>query len=335
VALLLALAGCATSPATPASQPKVVWPAPPAVARVVRLGEIRTRADLGVRPGWFGRLLAVVAGGRRGPFLVHPMGVAVGEGGELLVTDPGNRQVLLLDPAHHRIRRLPKDESVPLPSPIAAVWGLHGEIFVSDSMLGRVLRFDTKGRYLGDLGNPRLLQRPTGMAVDRERGRIYVADTTGHQIFIFDGDGKVVRVIGHRGGQPGELNYPTHLCLDREGRLYVTDAMNFRIQVFDSSGAVVSAIGHLGDGPGSFSKPKGVAVDSEGHIYVVDALFDNVQILDRQGHPLLAIGGSGSGAAGFWLPTGIAIDGHDRIYVADTYNHRIQILQYHSLPEAP
>jgi len=263
------------------------------------------------------------------------MGICVGEEGELLVTDPGNRQVLLLDRARHRIQRFPADDQIHLPSPIAAAWGLHGEVIVTDSILGRVLRFDAKGRYLGDLGNPGLLERPTGIAVDHLRGFVYVVDTTGHQIFVFNGDGKVVRVIGHRGGGPGELNYPTHICVDPKGWLYVTDAMNFRIQVFDQDGAVVAVLGHLGDGPGTFSKPKGVAVDSKGHIYVVDALFDNVQILDRQGRPLLAVGGSGSGSGAFWLPTGIAIDDKDRIYVADTYNHRIQILQYLSSPETP
>jgi len=332
--LLLAVAGCATPPPTP--PPAVIdWPAAPARMRVRRVGAIHTPADIGVRRSLLGRLVDRIAGRRSTPMLVRPMGIEVDGQGRLLVTDPGKQEVVILDREARRIGRIPADAKIHLPSPMDVAVALDGGFLVSDSALGRVLHFDRRGRYLDDLGSPGLLGRPTGIAVDSQRGRVYVADTTGHQIFVFNATGKVERVLGRRGAAPGELNFPTHLCLDGEGNLYVTDAMNFRIQIFDPQGKVVAALGHLGDGPGSFSKPKGVAVDSEGHIYVVDALFDNVQILDRQGRPLLAFAHSGTGPAGLWLPTGIAIDGDDRVFVADTYNHRIQIFQFHPGQDEP
>jgi len=291
--------------------------------------------DLGVRRGLLRRLSDRLLGHHEGPFLVRPTGVEVA-GNRLLITDPGTHRVVAIDLEAHRVRYIPADRHRQLPSPIDVAPDLDGDgVVVTDSILGRILRFDGRGRYRGDLGTPHLLGRPTGIATDRRRGRIYVADTAGHQVFAFNDDGKVVQVIGQRGGGGGGFNFPTHLCLDAAGNLYVTDAMNFRVQVVDPDGRLVASVGSLGDGPGYFSKPKGVGVDSEGHIYVVDGLFDNVQILDRQGRPLLAFGHSGSAAGDFWLPAGIAIDGGDRIYVADSYNHRIQIFQFHPGQDEP
>lgn len=322
--------GCATAPPTP---PETVnWPPLPQSPRVQRVGEIREVADLGIERGWWRRAVDAVLGHSQESLLTRPMGIECLENGGLLVTDPGARRVLLLDPVRHRVQRIPSDDTIRLPSPIDAAIDGDGNILVSDSVLGRVLRFDSRGHYLGDLGRAGLLERPTGMVVDRERDRIYVVDTTQHQVVVFGGDGQVQRVIGGRGANAGAFNFPTHLALDRHGNLYITDAMNFRVQILDPSGRPLAVIGRLGDGPGTFSKPKGVAVDSYDHIYVVDALFDNVQILSRKGEALLAFSHSGSDAAGLWLPSGIAIDAKDRIYVADTYNHRIQI--YQLLPEA-
>ncbi|NCO57158.1 MAG: 6-bladed beta-propeller [Deltaproteobacteria bacterium] len=330
VAALLFSVACATVP--PPAPETVNWPPLPQPARVQRVGEIRHEVDLGIQRGWWGRVVDTVLGHRQESLLTRPMGIECLEDGRLLVTDPGARRVLLLDPLHHRIQRIPSDDHLSLPSPIDAALDGHGHLLVSDSVLGQVLRFDLKGRSLGELGSGGLLDRPTGIAVDTERDRIYVADTTRHQVVVFGPDGQVVRVIGGRGAKAGEFNFPTHLALDRHGNLYVTDAMNFRIQILDPAGRSLAVIGRLGDGPGTFSKPKGVAVDSLDHLLVVDALFDNVQVLARTGAPLLAFAHSGSDAASLWLPSGIAIDAHDRVYVADTYNHRIQI--YQLLPEA-
>ena len=324
---LLAM-GCAAGGPPPAPVQGPSWPPPPDPARIHWLQEIRIPDDLGVKRGWLGRMADRLLGEKREPFLVRPTGLEVTRDGRLLVTDPGNRRVLLLDLEGHRVQRLPAERTVRLPSPIDVAEEAQGRFLVTDSILGRILRFDDRGRFLGDLGTPGLLDRPTGIAVDHHRGRIYVTDTTAHQIVVFDLEGVLQTKIGHRGDQPGEFNFPTHLCLDGSGNLYITDAMNFRVQILDPEGQPLATVGTLGDGPGTFAKPKGVAVDSADHLYVVDALFDNVQILARDGRPLLAFGHSGNGPGGFWLPTGIAIDGSDRIFVADTYNHRIQVFQY-------
>jgi DNA-binding beta-propeller fold protein YncE len=158
--------------------------------------------------------------------------------------------------------------------------------------------------------------------------RLYVADSEAHCIAVFDRRGRFQFTFGTRGVGPGEFNFPTHLAADAQGRLYVTDSMNSRVEIFDSSGRFLSEIGSLGDGSGHFSRPKGVAVDDFGRVYVADALFDNFQVFDAAGQFLLDVGAAGSGPGEFWMPAGIAVGRDGRVYVADSYNCRLQVFRY-------
>jgi len=97
-------------------------------------------------------------------------------------------------------------------APIGIAQGPHDEILVADAELHSVYRLDKKGNPVGEFGHD-ILNRPTGLARDAARGRIYVADTHAHDIKVFDDDGKLVKVIGRRGEGDGEFNFPTHLGL--------------------------------------------------------------------------------------------------------------------------
>jgi DNA-binding beta-propeller fold protein YncE len=169
-------------------------------------------------------------------------------------------------------------------------------------------------------------QRPTGLAFDPGNNRLYVADTQAHTIHVFSHDGEPLFIIGKRGSQNGEFNFPSHLTFV-ENRLFVNDTMNFRVQIFNPEGQHLSTFGEHGSEPGFFSQPKGLAVDSAGHVYVADAIKNHIQIFDQEGRFLLRFGGDGDQPGTFNMPTGLAI-WNDMIYVADSYNHRVQVFQY-------
>jgi DNA-binding beta-propeller fold protein YncE len=159
-------------------------------------------------------------------------------------------------------------------------------------------------------------------------GTLAVADSQAHCIFVFDLQGNLRFKLGKRGIAPGEFNFPTHVAFDNQGHLLVTDSLNSRVQVFTADGKFMSQIGGAGDTSGYFGRPKGVAADTFGHIYVADAIFDNIQIFNLSGQLLLSLGESGTGPGQFGLPTGIAIGTNNLIYVADGYNRRVQVLKY-------
>ena len=147
-----------------------------------------------------------------------------------------------------------------------------------------------------------------------EQDELYVSDTGGHVVNVFNKSGDYIRTIGSRGIEPGRFNFPTHLWVDKSGKLYVSDTLNYRVQVFSSQGQFLNMFGEHGDRPGNFAHPCGIATDSFGNIYVTDRQFENVQIFNQQGRILMAFGQEGKQAGQFWLPAGIFV-GHSRLSV--------------------
>jgi DNA-binding beta-propeller fold protein YncE len=313
-----------------------MWPAPPEIPRFRFAGELVGEPNF-VRPG------AESASAARGIFnwlvglfelpvepvvLQRPQSGVVDERGRIYVTDTSRNAVYVFDEAAGEIMVWERAVgNQPFLAPIGIALGRGGEVLVADAELGYVVRMDAKGNGLGTLGKG-LFKRPTGLARDPERGHIYVADTHAHDIKVFDDDGVLLRVLGHRGEGDGEFNFPTHLYFAR-GELYVTDTMNNRVQVFSAEGEVISRkFGQRGLYVGQMVRPKGVAVDEEGNVYVVESYYDHLLVYDRSGGFLLGIGGSGAATGKFFLPAGVWVDSHNRVFVADMFNGRVAVFQF-------
>ena len=327
---------------------KVVWPLPPDPPKITYVTSFTERKDMGIKKGFFQKLKEWVVGKEDEPRVLRPTGVFSDGNGTVYVTDTGLQAVHVFDFAEKKYRqvfRLNPDGEGPvrLLSPIGVAVDGQGFLYVSDSLLKQVFVFDPEGKLVETLGKDGEFQRPTGLALDTARNKLYVVDTLGNQVTAFEvkpgtATGKkrskappvITRAFtfGARGTGPGELNFPTHVTLDGEGDIYVTDTLNFRVQRFDSGGKVLGEFGKVGNVLGTFSKPKGVGVDGGGHVYVVDNLYDTIQIFDREGALLLHFGGHGGGPGGFWLPVGLHVDKDRYIFVADTFNQRVQVFRY-------
>jgi DNA-binding beta-propeller fold protein YncE len=307
---------------------RLVWPPSPETPRIAYVQSITGPADIGIRPSFWRRIASVFTGETHRNLITKPLGIALDDAGNLLLTDTSANIACYFDFAQHRFERWEKIGPYRLVSPVALT--RHRETFyLADPALHAILAFDIKGKLSHVITNG--LHRPAALAWVGEK--LFVADAGAHQIAIFDPQGNRLGQFGKRGVNPGEFNYPSHLAADNAGRLFITDSMNSRVQILDAAtGRFISAFGSYGDGPGYFSRPKGVAVDNAGHVYVADAVFDNVQIYDQQGRLLLHFGSAGQKPGEFWLPTGIAIGKDNRIYIADSYNKRIQVFQYLEAP---
>jgi DNA-binding beta-propeller fold protein YncE len=214
-------------------------------------------------------------------------------------------------------------------SPLGVAVDDQDRVYVVDSTARMVRVFDASGALLRNITDERV-ERPTGIAVDATRRRVYIADSASktsdnHVVRVFDTDGAYVTAIGAAGNGQGQFAFPSYLAVDGRGNLYVSDTMNGRVQVFDPDGRYVKTIGQRGDAFGMFDKPKGVALDSFGNVYVVDSSWSNVQIFNEQGQVLLFFGGRGRYPGLLFNPTGIAIDRNNQIYVADAFNGRVVI----------
>ena len=308
-----------------------VWPHPPELARIRFDRSIRGASDWGLARGWWGRMVDSITGRHETQF-VRPTGVAQCNG-ILYVADPGAQSLVAFDAARHKERHITRAGDASLVSPVAVACGPAGTVYLADSFLRKVQQFDRDGILVRAIAHDDL-QRPSSVAFDPARQRLYVGDSRSHVIHVFDGQGRKVATIGSLGSGPGQFNSPTHLALAPDGSIVVTDALNFRVQVLGNGGEYRYQLGKIGDGAGSFSSPKGVAVDHGGHLYVADTMFDAIQVFDADGRLLLGFGSQGKDAGQFWMPNGLTIDDGDRLFVADAYNRRIQVFQILAPPDA-
>ncbi len=302
----------------------------------------RSARDVRGKPGFFSRMVDLIAGQPEVQPMVRPYGIAVDSRGRMIVSDPGAHGIHLFDPVRNKYKFLERREKSkdPMFEPQCVALDAKDNIYVTDSKAGKVFLFDSDGKYRGVFGSLKggegYFKRPTGIAVDPATQQVYVTDTLRDRIYVLDSGGKVLRSLGKRGEGPGEFNFPSELRW-KDDTLVVVDAMNFRVQMFDRAGNFVASIGDAGDSAGQLFRPKGIALDSEGHIYLVEGLWGVVQVFDRQGRLLYIIGARGTGLGQFQLPAGVFIDSQDRVYVADSLNGRVQVFQYHALhhPSAP
>ena len=309
-----------------------VWPAPPEQARIRYLTSYRGVGDFKAKKASKWKSLLLGEDPSAAPLsdvMVKPYGIAVAPDGRVYVADTAARRVFVFDPDAKSVAFVGESGTGKLTKPVGVALDGEGKVFVADATLNRVFGYAPDGSVAVAIGREGELKSPSGLATDRPRKRVYVADSTKHQVYCYSTeDGAHIRTIGERGGEPGQFNFPTNLFVDGRGQLYVADTMNFRVQIFDADGAFVREFGTLGDAPGTFNRPKGVAVDSEGHIYVADGAFNNFQIFDADGRLLLFVGTGGRESGEFFLPTGLYIDARDRIYVADQGNSRVQVFEY-------
>lgn len=313
---------------------RLMWPAAPEVPRYLYTGTLTgepnfRRDEAAVSAlARLGRWVAGLDGSGSAPLVLQRPGALVGdEAGRLYVGDASRQAVFVFDETAGELllwEQAAAGLRFVAPSGLATA---EGRLFVADAELAAVFVLDTRGEPLATWGRG-LLKRPTGLARDPVSGHLYVADTAAHDVKVFSGAGELLHVIGRRGAEAGEFNFPTHLAFVR-GELYVTDTLNNRVQVFGAEGQVHQRqLGQRGLVLGNLVRPKGVGVDSEGNVYVVESYYDSLLVFSPRGEFLLPIGGTGTATGRFYLPAGVWVDLRNRVHIADMFNGRVVTFQF-------
>jgi hypothetical protein len=213
------------------------------------------------------------------------------------------------------------------------------------------------------------LSKPYGL--EMWNGKIYVCDTHGGCVTIFDLRNKRTLIMGK--GGPDGLEWPNDIAIAPDGMKYVADLHKGRIVVFDaqdhevtrftlpqlkpvtlavwqnelyvcdfarqcvlvldrSSGSFLRAIGKPGTNDGEFIRPLGIDLDAQGNVYVMDVFKCQLQKFDRAGKLITKFGTTSANAGGFVRPKQIAVDGDGMIYVTDAAFQNVQILDQRGRP---
>jgi len=313
----------------------IAWPRPPLKAKIKFIGSISRIQETGLseEKGFLAKSWEKITGMDIEDYrFLAPYGVSVDEDGTLYVVDRDKAEIVVINidtGITSVFSAFPDDrsgfsEESDYPLGIAVAENLY----VTYPKSGKVRVFSREGLFKKEFGEASGLERPTGVAVNIQEDRLYIVDTTKHNIKVFNLKGDFISSFGKRGMKEGEFNYPTHIFAGNDGTIYITDEMNFRVQTLSKTGEFLSTVGEVGQVLGTFQSPKGVATDSNGNIYVADAMADHIQVFNKQGALLIAFGENGYGYGQFGGPAGMFIDKKDQLYIADLYNQRIQIFKY-------
>lgn len=254
--------------------------------------------------------------------------------------------------------------------PSAVAVDSRGTLYIADTFNHRVRVVDAAtglirtlagtgaARFSGDGWPPDkyALNEPVALALDEQRGRLYIADLANYRVRMvelktgvistyagsgaqdYDGDGQPARQAG--------LTGPSGLALDVDGNLYIADTFCGRIRRVDAATGVISTV--AGDGteyryqgvPNEFStglaRPAAIALAADGTLYITDS--DNHLIRKWNPRSKIITAVAGNGTAQFTgdggpatlsslnYPFGVALDSAGNLYVADTFNYRIRMI---------
>ena len=344
-AVLLGLSACAQAPKKVAKKvaAPLVFPLPPDEARFVYERTIRTShdvdtsvADTSLQDLLTGRSVV----GANVP-LRKPYAIAVHQG-RLFVSEPTTRVVKVFDVPGKKYFTIGDTLPGMLQMPVGLAVDGVGNLYVADVSAKAVMVYNRDGVFLRKLaaakiGEPKLFERLTSVAVDKKGEKLYALDIAGtsatpeyHRVRVFNAKtGAHLFDFGKRGSGPGEFNLARDLVLDKDNNLFVVDGGNARIQVFNAEGKFLRQFGGRGMQLGDFSRPKEIALDTSGNIYVVDTTFSHFQIFTPDGKLLMPMGsGSNKDApANYRLVSGIDVDEDGRIYFVDQQFRKIDIFR--------
>jgi NHL repeat len=238
--------------------------------------------------------------------LEHPVGLAIGNHGNLYITDAGQR-VTVVSPGGVVIRRFGRrgngsgefsfasgDPSDPTDIHASIAVGPDGEVYVSDNGNLRVEVFSPTGRFIRQFGASHDLSSgpldPFDVVVD-SGSNVYVSDWQRHDLSKYSPTGRLEWQIGSVMSPDPDLRGDFHLAtIDRHGRIVAaidpcpcTGAPNpGRVVYLDAEGAKVDVFGSNGEFPAGDGSCN-VTVDAAGNTFVDSCVGKsrNLEVFDR------------------------------------------------------
>lgn len=326
----------------------IVWPNPPAVARIrykafyaaQSLKQVETAPTK--KQKWMDRLAGTQPASENTKVLYQlgePYGMAVDSKANLYVADQKVGAIFIFNTETRTAELIKNREHAHFVRIIGLAIDDNDRLFVSDPALRHILVFDANHKATDVITEG--MVEPGNLALDRENRLLYVSDINLDQVLVYDADTfQLKRKIGTAGKNhalttPGDFARPTGLAVDDEGNLYVCDTLNNRIEVFDADGTFIRAFGKHGDGPGYFARPKGITIDSDGHIWVADGMQDRVQVFNQQEQLLITFGGHGLLPGQFQSLVNVYADNKlNRIFTSEIFPGRVQQFRYVTDAEA-
>lgn len=267
----------------------------------------------------------------------------------LIISDPGIPAVHVLDSQGKNSFSIPGGKGHRLQSPAGVAVDKDDNIYVADSELGMVLAYDQYGRFLRYIGNfngENMYQGPSGIAIDRNAGHLYLLDRPRHLLFMLDLEGNVLKRTGQTWDDnraieltrrnstgPRMFSDPTEIAVNHD-EVVVLDKLGTRVQIMDLQCNLLASFSAQKASYLEAGRENGLALDEQGNIYISYVGTSEVRAYSSAGGLIASFGQNGSRMGEFSAPSGLWVDADNRLYVADTANVRVQLFQLTSGDES-
>ena len=277
--------------------------------------------------------------------LRNPRDLAIDGDGNVYVADTENRRVVVFDTDGFQ-QRIIGEGIIGVPWGIA-VSPLDGNIYVANTFPleeNSIMVFNPEGELINQFGQfgrpsdlnfnePATMFGPRNITVDLD-GYIYVVDTGGHRVRIYDPEFNHLRDIGGEGTGFGQMLEPVGIVVHHiSGEIYVAETWNRRISVYNREGTILRTWEvNMWEGTTVTSQRPYLAVSPDGTLILVsdmDASEGNngprVVAYDLSGQAILSFNATSGSPLYVNAVAGIDVAPDGRVYVVDSGSSRVVV----------
>ena len=258
----------------------------------------------------------------------RPCGIDVTSSGAMIIAENGGNCVSVFGASSEKLRTFGTGQG-PFWHPRGLATDNEGNILVADGRNSCIQKFTPEGQFLTAVGTygtgPLEFDLPTDIAFNTVNNKVYVTDSSGHEVQVLNPDLTFSSSFGKQGGGDVQLNSPRGIACDSTGNVYVADCNSHCIQVFTAGGNFLRMLGKRVDGTVELKSPVGVAIDSNDMVYVSEQGNFRVSVFTSEGELITSFGSRGDGLGQFLEPRGIAVDKSGVVYVCDRCNNCVQV----------
>ncbi|HEC68560.1 MAG TPA: 6-bladed beta-propeller [Candidatus Desulfofervidus auxilii] len=212
-------------------------------------------------------LSAFNAGGK----LKTPLAMVRDRKGHIIVTNKGDKSVLIINVKEKKIKSLDLSHIYPPVVPHSLAIASNGCLCLLDKAYKRILIFSPETYQVQKIIEE---EGSSGFSdIKVNNNLVYALDPIFKKVFIYSQKGNVVGSILLKG-----VAFPISLAVDRREHLYILDRHKGKVFIFDKQGKPMGEIGKRGWKEGKFYSPCYIFIDSRNILYVVDTGNNRVEV---------------------------------------------------------
>ena len=250
--------------------------------------------------------------------LKKPMGIAVGNEGELYIIDGIGHDIAVFEKnGRFRLRfGNGATERGELVNPVEIRVDKGGYIYVLDSDKGEIVVYNTRMQYQKSIKLK--TKEISDMYLDKRKDHFYLVNAASNTVLVVDTSGKTIHEFGR-------LRDPLKISMDRYSNVYVTNKIESCIYKFIQKEDTYKYYGKFGTNP--FTKIANIAVNKDGSIFLLNESSSEIIKVNRNGWELARFGSKNAEGKNLEKPTSIvAGEGGKYIYILD--KSKKEVLQF-------